>query len=38
VLAVSPYLSEDPHDHGLDSVARRAGIRKGDPTGSRKPE
>jgi long-chain acyl-CoA synthetase len=26
VLAVSPYLSDDPHDHGLDHVARRAGL------------
>jgi long-chain acyl-CoA synthetase len=25
VLAVSPYLSEDPHDHGLEAVAKRAG-------------
>jgi hypothetical protein len=26
VLAVSPYLSSDPHDHGLQHVARRAGL------------
>jgi hypothetical protein len=26
VLAVSPYLSDDPHDRGLRSVARRAGL------------
>jgi len=26
VLAVSPYLSEDPHDHGLEAVAQRAGL------------
>ena len=26
VLAVSPYLSDDPHDHGLRHVARRAGL------------
>jgi long-chain acyl-CoA synthetase len=26
VLAVSPYLSDDPHDRGLDAVARRAGL------------
>jgi long-chain acyl-CoA synthetase len=26
VLAVSPYLSNDPHDHGLAHVARRAGL------------
>jgi phosphoglycolate phosphatase-like HAD superfamily hydrolase len=26
VLAVSPYLSEDPHDRGLRSVAQRAGL------------
>jgi long-chain acyl-CoA synthetase len=26
VLAVSPYLSHDPHDHGLHHVARRAGL------------
>jgi long-chain acyl-CoA synthetase len=26
VLAVSPYLSNDPHDHGLQHVARRAGL------------
>lgn len=26
VLAVSPYLSEDPHDRGLQRVARRAGL------------
>jgi long-chain acyl-CoA synthetase len=26
VLAVSPYLSDDPHDHGLAHVARRAGL------------
>jgi len=25
VLAVSPYLSDDPHDHGLEPVAQRAG-------------
>lgn len=24
VLAVSPYLSEDPYDHALEAVARRA--------------
>lgn len=27
VLAVSPYLSDDPHDRGLEAVARRAGLR-----------
>jgi FMN phosphatase YigB (HAD superfamily) len=26
VLAVSPYLSGDPHNHGLQNVARRAGL------------
>jgi hypothetical protein len=26
VVAVSPYLSDDPHDRGLDVVARRAGL------------
>jgi phosphoserine phosphatase len=26
VLAVSPYLSDNPHDHGLRHVARRAGL------------
>jgi len=26
VLAVSPYLSQDPHDRGLQAVARRAGL------------
>ena len=26
VLAVSPYLSDDPHDRGLHHVARRAGL------------
>ena len=26
VLAVSPYLSEDPYDHGLRAVAERAGL------------
>ena len=26
VLAVSPYLSDDPHDRGLQRVARRAGL------------
>ncbi len=26
VLSVSPYLSDDPHDHGLEVVARRAGL------------
>jgi long-chain acyl-CoA synthetase len=26
VLAVSPYLSDDPHDRGLQHVARRAGL------------
>jgi phosphoglycolate phosphatase-like HAD superfamily hydrolase len=26
VVAVSPYLSDDPHDHGLQHVARRAGL------------
>ncbi len=26
VLAVSPYLAEDPHDHGLRAVAQRAGL------------
>ena len=27
VIAVSPYLSHDPHDRGLEVVARRAGLR-----------
>ena len=27
VVAVSPYLSDDPHDRGLEAVARRAGLR-----------
>ncbi len=27
VLAVSPYLSDDPHDRGLEPVARSAGMR-----------
>jgi long-chain acyl-CoA synthetase len=26
VIAVSPYLSDDPHDHGLEVVARYAGM------------
>jgi long-chain acyl-CoA synthetase len=26
VIAVSPYLSDDPFDRGLDEVARRAGL------------
>jgi hypothetical protein len=26
VIAVSPYLSDDPHDRGLRAVARRAGL------------
>jgi long-chain acyl-CoA synthetase len=26
VLAVPPYLSDDPHDRGLEHVARRAGM------------
>ena len=26
VLTVSPYLSEDPHDRGLEGVAQRAGL------------
>jgi phosphoglycolate phosphatase-like HAD superfamily hydrolase len=26
VLSVSPYLSEDPHDHGLVAVSQRAGL------------
>lgn len=26
VIAVSPYLVDDPHDRGLDEVARRAGL------------
>jgi long-chain acyl-CoA synthetase len=26
ILAVSPYLSDDPHDRGLAHAARRAGI------------
>jgi long-chain acyl-CoA synthetase len=26
VLAVSPYLSDDPHDRGLQRVAHRAGL------------
>jgi long-chain acyl-CoA synthetase len=26
VVAVSPYLSDDPHDRGLRAVARRAGL------------
>jgi long-chain acyl-CoA synthetase len=26
VIAVSPYLSDDPHDRGLRPVARRAGL------------
>jgi long-chain acyl-CoA synthetase len=25
VLAVSPYLAADPHDHGLEAVAQQAG-------------
>ncbi len=32
VLAVSPYLSDDPHDRGLLPVTRRAGVRTS-PTG-----
>ena len=28
VLAVSPYLAPDPHDRGLASVARHAGLRQ----------
>ncbi|HEY1831638.1 MAG TPA: NIF family HAD-type phosphatase [Acidimicrobiales bacterium] len=27
VIAVSPYLSDDPHDRGLEAAARRAGFR-----------
>jgi long-chain acyl-CoA synthetase len=26
VLVVSPYLADDPHDRGLEAVARRAGL------------
>src|SRR5580698_3683345 len=26
VIAVSPYLNDDPHDRGLEEVARRAGL------------
>jgi long-chain acyl-CoA synthetase len=26
VLAVSPYLSDDPHDRGLGAVSKRAGL------------
>ena len=26
VLAVSPYLSDDPYDRGCEHVARRAGL------------
>ena len=26
VLAVSPYISDDPHDRGLTNAARRAGV------------
>jgi long-chain acyl-CoA synthetase len=26
VIAVSPYLSDDPHDHGLEALARYAGM------------
>jgi hypothetical protein len=26
VIAVSPYLSDDPFDRGLEAVARRAGL------------
>ena len=26
VVAVSPYLADDPHDRGLEKVARRAGL------------
>jgi hypothetical protein len=26
VVAVSPYLSDDPHDRGLRAAARRAGL------------
>ncbi len=26
VIGVSPYLAEDPHDRGLEEVARRAGL------------
>jgi len=28
VQPVSPYLSQDPHDHGLDVVVRRAGLER----------
>jgi len=31
VLAVSPYLSEDPHDHGLEAAAQRAGLPRPEP-------
>ncbi len=27
VMAVSPYLSDDPHDRGLEAVARRVDLR-----------
>jgi long-chain acyl-CoA synthetase len=33
VIAVSPYLSDDPHDRGLQLVARRAGVGWPTPTG-----
>lgn len=28
VIAVSPYLSDDSHDRGLQAAARRAGVRR----------
>jgi long-chain acyl-CoA synthetase len=34
VVAVSPYLVDDPHDRGLDEVARRAGLPPADASGS----
>ena len=33
VVAVSPYLVDDPHDRGLDEVARRAGLPPADASG-----
>jgi phosphoglycolate phosphatase-like HAD superfamily hydrolase len=33
VVAVSPYLVDDPHDRGLDEVARRAGLPPTDASG-----
>jgi long-chain acyl-CoA synthetase len=36
VMAVRPYLTDDPHDRGLEEVARQVGLTSSDDSGRRR--